>query len=94
MASVVFHFDYYQVIIRHHRTKVENKFSFHKIINIGLPQGSILSPLLFLLYVNDISYVSENCNKILFADNLTFNNLFYTCNLKLEKFGLYQIDCR
>jgi hypothetical protein len=46
-------------------------------IYCGVPQGSILAPLLFLLYINDINKVSNVANLILFADD---TNLFYSHN--------------
>ncbi len=44
-------------------------------ITSGVPQGSVLGPLLFLLYINDIQHCSKMLSIILFADD---TNLLYS----------------
>ena len=50
------------------RVKVENNFSKLNPINAGVPQGSILGPLLFLLYTSDVP-TSSNYYVASFADD-------------------------
>ena len=62
---------------------IVNQQSCTKSINIGVPQGSILSTLLFLICINDLSNAVSSC-PCLFADDtcLVVSN---PCLIELEK---------
>ena len=55
-------------------TELKCHISNKAVITCGVPQGSVLGPLLFLFYANDIQYSSDKFNFYLFADE---TNILY-----------------
>ena len=60
---------------RTQRCSVNGKLSTARTLSCGVPQGSILGPLLFLLYINDLPNSLQNAAPRMFADdtNLTLS---------------------
>ena len=65
---------------RHHRTKVDNSFSTWEDISSGVPQGPIIGPLLFNIYVNDIFFFINEESIANYADD----NTVYAINNQID----------
>nr|CAD2193483.1 unnamed protein product [Meloidogyne enterolobii] len=70
---------------RTYQVKINDVLSNPYGITTGVPQGSIIGPLMFLIYINDLSDVIPNGVKIkLFADDVKIYKVYKTKNERLE----------
>ena len=51
--------------------RIGDSLSSFKPMNIGVGQGSIIGPILFLFYINDLTNISDVLNTVLYADDTT-----------------------
>ena len=83
---------------RRQRVKISNSRSSWKLLTKDVPQGSILSPFLFNVFMNDLFLFIQNCKLYNYADdnsmiysspdiNAILTNLKHDCNNAIKWFG-------
>ena len=77
---------------RYQRVKINNSFSEYHLIKYGVPQGSILGPILFNIFLCDLFLIVDDIDIASYADDNTPyctnkipNNLKLTLKLASEK---------
>lgn len=58
---------------RTQRVKIENVLSNPEVVTFGVPQGTVLGPILFILYINDMFDLPLKGSLTCFADDTSYN---------------------
>ena len=89
LINVLSHISLHQFLVSGSQQVVINGYSSTKThVSSGVPQGSILGPLLFIIYMNSLSFLSllSNASLTLYADDIVLSQEIYSpsCMLSVQ----------
>lgn len=68
------------------QVKVEDEYSSWTTVKSGIPQGSVLGPILFVIFINDMPDIVESAIQLFADDAKIYTNVVSSdCNLKLQE---------
>ena len=73
---------------RRQRVRVNNSYSDYADVNSGIPQGSILGPVLFIVFINDLPDVVKSTFKIFADDTKIYNSHLNNKTLQNDLYNL------
>ena len=80
--------------------KIDNAYSDSLPVTYGVPQGSVLGPLLFIMFINDIFIQEPTATSIAYADDTsvtfvedTLDGLYHNANNGLHKIFMWLSSC-
>jgi hypothetical protein len=73
---------------RQQLVKLNDTKSDFSSLDLGVPQGSVLGPLFFTIFINDLPYALKKFKSLLFADDTTLYDSDTNINILIDRFKL------